>query len=183
MSLEGSVLIAHPNSPKESFFYKSVIYLYQDKEKHGSIGLITNKPSRYSLAEVFQEKNLPFGITGKIYHGGPVNTNALLLLHSPEWTSINTQFVQEDLCLTSDDNMLKKIATGDHPAHWRLFGGLCGWGPGQLQAELKGRYPYKPENSWLIAKIDKNTLLNTSENEQWEMALELSSQQMFDQYF
>ncbi len=79
--------------------------------------------------------------------------------------------------------MLKKIAIGDAPKKFRLFGGLSGWAPGQLLAELAGKWPYRPENSWLIADPTEELLFDQSYQKQWETALRLSSSQMFSQYF
>lgn len=184
MSLEGKLLISHPNCPKDSFFYRSVIYLYQDDMTKGSIGVILNKPSKYSIADICNDNQIVYaGSYQPIYHGGPVNTNALVLLHTIEWISSNSAYVSNNLRISSDNDMLKKIASGDTPRKYRLFGGLSGWAPGQLLAELGGRYPYKPENSWLLADPTEEFLFDQSHEKQWHTAFKLSCSQMFNQYF
>lgn len=184
MSLEGKFLIAHPNCPQDSLFYKSVIYIYQDKVDQGTVGVIINKPSRYSVREIYTGKNMNYLGEDKIlFHGGPTNTNALVLLHTADWTSVNTMSTHCDLRITSDTQMLDKIARADQPKYWKLFGGLSTWAPGQLQAELTGQYPYKPENSWLYVDATKDVIFNTKIQDIWNLTFQMSGSQMFDQYF
>ena len=184
MSLTGKLLISHPNCPKDSIFYKTVIYLYQDLLDNGSIGVILNKPSEFTLQHILADKKIDAdNRTVPLYHGGPVNTNALILLHTNEWNSLNTAHASNGLCVSSDTFMLEKIANKDEPKNWKLFGGLCGWAPGQLQAELEGKYPYRPENSWLIAEANLHFIFKVQTEKKWSKAIEMSRSQMFDQYF
>ena len=183
MNRIGKLLIAHPNVEKENIFARTVIYLYQDDPEQGSLGVILNKPSRFRISDVCAEKNIVFGDTTKrVYHGGPVNQQALVLLHSDDWQSANTANAGNNLCVSSDNTMLEKIATGNEPAYWRLFGGMCGWAPGQLDAELSGQWPYRPENSWLIAQANDELVYDYDGKAQWTNLVETSSQQMFDKY-
>ena len=180
----GKVLIAHPNLDNENPFYKTVIYLYQDDPQQGTIGVILNKKSRYTISNVCAEKNIHFGDTkALVYHGGPVNQRALVLLHTDDWQSKNTAWAGNNLCVSSDDVMMEKLGTGNQPAYWRLFGGMAAWQPGQLDAELSGEWPYRPENSWLVANANEEMLFTKDGNKQWEIAFQSSSQQMFDKYF
>jgi putative transcriptional regulator len=184
MSLEGKFLIAHPNCPRDSLFYKSVIYLYQDRKDQGSIGVIVNKPSKFFVKDVCEEKNVQFtGSNVPIYHGGPVNSNALILLHSNDWASVNTVDAGNNLRISSDNIMLEKIARVDQPRYWKLFGGLSTWAPQQLQAELTGKWPYRPENSWLIANASADIIFKTTDDRIWHAAFEACGSQMFNQYF
>ena len=60
MSYQGKVLISHPNCPRDSPFYKSVIFIYQDNPRTGTLGVIVNKPSKYKVQDVCAEKNIIF---------------------------------------------------------------------------------------------------------------------------
>lgn len=184
MSYQGKVLISHPNCPRDSPFYKSVIFIYQDNPRTGTLGVIVNKPSKYKVQDVCAEKNIIFkNSTHHIFHGGPVNPNALILLHTNEWSSDNTTPIHERLAISSDNAMLELISQGREPKEWRLFGGISGWSQGQLNQEMSGKWPYRPENSWLIADIDANFLFKVPFKHQWNEACALAGNQMFDQYF
>jgi putative transcriptional regulator len=180
----GKVLIAHPNLNQDEPFHRTVIYIYQHDPEKGTIGVITNKKSRFSVADLAADKNIPFGDTSKfLYHGGPVNQQALVMLHTDDWTSSNTAPAGRKLCVSSDEFMIEKLSTGNEPAHWRMFGGMAAWGPGQLEAELSGTWPYRSENSWLIAKAPEQLLFGTDGDKQWQKCFEISSAQMFAQYW
>ena len=49
--------------------------------------------------------------------------------------------------------------------------------------ELKGKRPYRPENSWLIGQSNDNIIFNYENDEQYKRAVNLCSKQMIDQYF
>ena len=184
MSLTGKILISHPNVPDGNIFHRSVVYLYQDNPSEGSIGLILNKPSKFLVQDAARDKNIILpDLHNKIYHGGPVNQQALVMLHTNNWGSENTMPAGRQLCVSSDNLMFHKLANGDHPAYWRMFGGMAGWAPGQLDAELSGKWPYRAENSWLIAEPTEEFLFMKNGEKQWQRAFELSSNQMFNQYF
>lgn len=184
MSYVGKLLIAHPNVKTGNIFHRSVIYIYQHDKKSGTVGVIVNKASRYTIADVANEKGIPFDDTSKhVYHGGPVNTRALVLLHSDDWTSKNTVSAGKKLSVSSDEFMLEKLSLSSQPAYWRLFGGMCAWAPGQLDAELRGEWPYRPENSWLVAESNDSLVYNYQGDKQWQKCFEASSNQLFDQYW
>lgn len=180
----GKVLVAHPNLGPTETFHRTVIYIYQDDPKAGSVGVITNKKSRYNISDLAADKNITFGDSTKfVYHGGPVNQQALVLLHTNDWASTNTAPAGRNLSVSSDDLMLEKLNTGIQPAYWRLFGGMCGWAPGQLDAEMNGVFPFRSENSWLIAQAPEQCLFGTDGDKQWQKCFELSSAQMFAKFW
>jgi len=184
MNYAGKLLIANPKMPKESIFNQSVIYLYQDSNKFGTIGLMLNKPSSFTVKDICNDKKIQYHSEKElIYHGGPVGPNALVMLHTNEWESLNTTEAFNDLRISSDNYMLEKIAQNDQPAHWRLFGGLCGWIPGQLIAEIHSKPPYEKFQSWLVASATPKLIFETPIEEQWKEGLLLAGSQMFDQYF
>lgn len=181
---QGKLLIAHPNLPSRSVFYKTVIYVYSHTET-GTAGLILNTPSTRPLQDIFAENDFYLDRNKALYQGGPVGENVLIMLHSDDWNLSNhTQFVKNTgYALSSDLRMLHEISVHNEPAYWRMFVGLCGWDSGQLEAEISGKYPYGPEHSWLIADATDELIFGYSGKLQWEKALEKSSQQIVDQLF
>ena len=73
--------------------------------------------------------------------------------------------------------MFQKLSLGDQPAYWRMFLGLAAWAPNQLDRELSSSF------GWLMCEANDDILFNYSEEEQWEAALALSSQQMINSFF
>jgi len=180
----GTLLISHPNLTSADWFYRSVIYIYADSEKDGTLGICFNKDSDFTLQQLCTDKGIiyPESYT-RINQGGPVSQSSVIMFHTHEWFSSNTIEAGPGYCLSSDLMMFEKLALGDQPAYWKIFSGLCAWGPGQLDKELQGQFPYKPTNSWLTATASDSILFEYEGEEQWEKAVELSSQQMIDSYF
>lgn len=182
MKYLGNILVAHPLFPSESPFSKSVIYIYQDDSVNGTTGVIINKPTRTTVSMLCENNGVMFGDTTPLMHsGGPVNQSALIVLHSDEWNSSNTAAAGSNLRISSDNHMFMKMSQGNVPAYWRAFFGYASWAPGQLESEVKGKYPYD-QQMWLTAKANDSILFDYSGDRQWNKALELCSQQMIDSY-
>lgn len=181
MSYEGKVLVAHPNLDSP-FFKKSVIFVYEDIERQGSQGIILNKPSKFPVKNIFNSKGYEVDYSEFVHRGGPINEKAVSLFHSGEWTSANTYPVG-NYSLSSDEFMIEKMSTGNVPLWWRVVGGVCGWGPGQLQAEVEGSLPHTKNKNWLTIPTTDRILFEYDGDEQWVQALSLASQQMVDLYF
>jgi len=183
MSRIGQILIAHPNLPETDPFYRTVIYIYQDNAA-GTVGTVLNRPSDFTIRELCEDKDINYnGSNRLLYFGGPVSKTSLVLLHSDEWHSGNTVEAGARLLVSSDDQMLERLALGDYPAYWRMFAGISAWSPQQLDLELSGQFPYRPENSWLIADANDSILFDYDGEKQWKKAVELSCNQMFDRFF
>lgn len=181
---EGKLLVAHPGLDKKDFFYRSVIFIYQDNPD-GTLGLVLNKQSEISIKEVLYEKGIlwPDGIN-RIYAGGPVNKSALIMIHTDEWQSTNTHFISNtSYGVSSDELMFMKMSDGNQPVYWKMTMGVAAWQPGQLQLELNGKFPYKAENSWLLCDPSDATMFVYDGDELWVKATELASQQMINSFF
>jgi putative transcriptional regulator len=173
MSRIAKLLIAPPKV-KGNFWAKSVIFVTEDHEK-GSIGLVLNKPSKMSIKDFSKQHGVDSYVEGVIYVGGPVNVNALTVLHSSEWNCGNTMRVNSDYALSSSADLLARFAIGDMPKKWRMFAGLCAWAPEQLINEIKGQHGYDHSCSWLISSANYSTVFNLDLSEQWTSSIEQSS--------
>ena len=179
----GKLLISHPNLPKTNPFHKTVIYIFQHNNE-GTQGLVINKPSEFPVSQFIQSKGWAMPLTKEtMRYGGPVSAKTVVMLHTDDWYSSSTIPIVNGLSITCDDFMLEKLATGNAPGLWRMCVGVCAWQPGQLDLELSGKYPYRPENSWLTVDSNRSIIFEHDGNKQWEKALESSSRQMIDSYF
>jgi putative AlgH/UPF0301 family transcriptional regulator len=183
ISREGKLLIAHPNLPNTNWFARTVIYVYLDNNTAGTKGIIINMPSVLTVMDLCADQNILYPYSDeKVFQGGPVAGFAVVMLHSSEWQSRNTTTAGPRYLLSSDYDMFEKIAEGNQPAYHRVFAGIASWAPGQLDLELAGDFPFTPCNSWLIADANDNILFEYEGYEQWEQAIDLCSQQMFDNF-
>lgn len=173
MTFAGKLLIAPP-SVKQSFWSKSVIFLTEDHDR-GSIGFVLNKPSRMSIIEFSTQHGIESDVPGCLHVGGPVNTNALTVLHSSEWACGNTMKVNDHFSISSSADLLMRFAQGDQPKKWRMFAGLCAWAPNQLTCEIKGIPPYQHNTSWLFSSADPALVFGLDSSEQWTTSVEKCS--------
>lgn len=183
MSRQGKLLIAHPNLPSNSPWSQRVIYLFADGAE-GTQGLVINHPTRYTVNDFISGRGFDLPLTKeRIRVGGPVNGKSLFVLHTSEWYSESTFVVDKNFSISSDNFMIEKLSLGNQPDLWRMCLGMCAWAPGQLDAELSGEFPYKTENSWLIADADHSVLFEYDGEKQWNQALELSTKQSVNSWF
>lgn len=177
--LQGKLLVAHPRL-NSSHFHKSVVLITEDHH-NGSVGLVLNKPSTYSLREIMDSKGYDCLEDRIVYVGGPVNSTALVLIHTDTWYSSNTMVVKPSIAISSDNLMIEKLAMGDFPMQWRFVCGVSGWAPGQLEAEIKGTHGREP--GWLVCDANEDIIYKWDGEKQWHKALECCSQEMLAQYF
>ena len=172
MDLVGNLLIAPP-SVKGNFWYKTVL-MVTEHYSHSTVGLVINKRSNLSLAEFGEQLGHDLDIPGFVYHGGPLNTKSLTLLHTNDWKCKNTMRVNKEFSISSADDILPRLADGDCPDQWRIFLGMAGWGPGQLIGEIKGTPPWQESISWCTAKSDLDLVFGSDNKDQWCNALDRS---------
>lgn len=179
----GKLLIAHPNLPAKTPFYKTVVYIFNDGPECTQ-GIILNKPTSYRVNDFMVQHGFEFSLTKeKMRFGGPVSTKMLFMLHTEDFESASSMPAGKGLMLSCDDFMLEKMTMGYQPSMWRMMVGLAAWQPGQLDMELGGKPPYLPENSWLTADANESILFEYDGEKQWQKALELSSRQMINHFF
>ena len=169
-NLTGSLLIAPPLI-KTGFWAKSIV-LVTEHQSYGSTGLIINKRSQVSLKEFGSQLGIPLKMSGHVHVGGPINVRSLILLHTSEWYSDNTLFLNSDISISSDDTILPRLATGDIPKRWRLIMGMCKWEAGQLESEINGFYPKEQDISWCFASGDPQIIFGYDSTQQWTRALD-----------
>lgn len=168
----GNILIAPP-TVKGSFWYKTVVMVTED-HSDGTIGLVLNKRSQMSVKEFGIQLGYDLDLPGFVYMGGPLNVKSLSFLHTSEWTSKNTMRINRNFSLSSAADILPRLSMGDTPEYWRIFLGVCGWSPGQLQGEINGDPPWNLNTSWCTASSDLELVFDSDNKDQWCNALDRS---------
>lgn len=167
MDLTGQVLVAMPGMSDPRFAH-SVVFLCAHSAD-GAMGLIVNKAiDGVNLADLFEQLSITpkhREIRSKLYFGGPVETGRGFVLHSPEYQSgLSHMRVEEDFALTTTQDILDDIAHGQGPTKALTILGYSGWGPGQLEREIK-------DNGWLMAAATQQLIFETPNADKWAEAL------------
>ena len=164
---EGKLLLATPGINDGSYFDRSIIYICAHSEE-GAIGLIVNQPMPMvefdDLHENIGLKKSEIRIRPEILFGGPVDTGRGFVLHSTEYSGKHSINLSDKLALNASTDILKSIALGDGPEKSLFVLGYAGWGPGQLEEEIKNNY-------WLTSDVQEDILFDASLDNKWECAL------------
>lgn len=165
-SLAGQFLVAMPNMAPP--FHRAVIYLCAHTEEN-AMGLVINKPLQdLKFVDVLENLNIipttPTCSAIHVHRGGPVETQRGFVLHSCDYAREGTLKLNDTVALSATTEILKSIACGAGPRSNLMALGYSGWGPGQLDMEIK-------RNAWLSVPADPEILFATDFNSKWERAL------------
>ncbi len=137
MSLEGQFLIAS-RTLLDPNFVRSVVLMIRHSEE-GAMGLVINRPTKTTLAEAWKQVSEdPCPTKGLIHLGGPCRGPLMAVHQDPELGE--TEVVSGVYFCADPDNIERLVAKGDDETRFLI--GFAGWGPGQLEAEMR-------EDSWL----------------------------------
>ena len=167
MTLTGHLLIATPNM-SDPRFHMAVIYICSHDDS-GSMGIIINKSKGVMhlsdmLANIGIEGNVRVADT-PVLSGGPVDIDRGFVLHSADYFKLNTSLKLSDtLNLTATRDILEAITKVGAPEKAMLAIGYCGWGAGQIEAEIKN-------NCWIVADTDEAMIFDTDMDGKWAKAL------------
>jgi len=144
-SLAGKLLLAHP-SLQDDNFRKTVLMMSAHSQVDGAFGIILNRPTRHLFGSL--QADLPFPELARIpvYHGGPVNTDRVLL---GGWVWREEQKALEFYFGLSQEQAVEIMALSH--SNLRAFQGYAGWSPGQLETELE-------QNTWVVSPVTQNDL-------------------------
>ncbi len=163
--LTGQLLIALP-SLEDPNFKQSVVYLCQHNEE-GALGVVLTKPSSLTLGEICDrleiENHDPELREIPVFFGGPVQSEQGLVLYSAEKLWEPSLAITEEIALTNSREILEDLVRGEGPQQYRVVLGHAGWGPGQLEAELR-------EDAWLTAPTGRELVFETPFTDLWERA-------------
>lgn len=169
-SLAPSLLLAAPRL-KDPHFDRSVILLGKHEED-GALGWVLNGTTLAPVGEMLQSADLvPEDI--RIPHtkaflrkacvGGPVHIESGWLLYRKESASFAGELsIGEDFAVCSNPKAVESIVQGNEPKDFRLMLGYAGWGPGQLEGELR-------EGVWLPSQVDLGLVFNTEPEHLWDV--------------
>lgn len=167
--LDGKLLIAMP-SMGDPRFSRTVIYLCAHSDE-GAMGLIVNKPAEdLVFSDLLEQLDISAErpIEGvDVHYGGPVEHGRGFVLHSPDYEAEDaTLKVNDDFGMTATLDILEDISQGLGPSNCLLALGYAGWGPGQLEDEIR-------DNGWLICDADASLVFSKDHTQKWSAAMDV----------
>jgi len=164
--LVSEIALADPN------FRQTVVLMISHDDK-GAFGLVVNRPSPFTLGDVLDGLDDTPAHSIPVFIGGPVQQEILFLVHSPFPGHLSDEeaarpvpgVISEPATLPLIEYL--KSDWGDIPSEdrpsVRVYAGYSGWGPGQLEGELKAE-------AWVVVNATRDMIFRADAAGAWEEA-------------
>lgn len=148
--------------------FAEAVILLLDINRNGAAGLIINRPSDVKLSRIFpQFKRLKRG-NDKLYFGGPVETERLLmLLRSNRLKKSFVRVFDGVYATNSRAAQLAMLKRG--VVKFRIYAGYAGWGVGQLEREIS-------RGDWHVLPADADMVFSADASKIWHELIRKSTE-------
>lgn len=161
-SLAPALLLSMPQLADPNFAQRVILLCRHNAD--GAFGLVVNHRLPLPARVVVQqgpdttcEKDVP------VWLGGPVEQERSWILLGEDPGDVEAMPVADGLYVSTSPELLKRLMA-ENPPQARLLVGYAGWGPGQLDAELK-------QSAWLTADVSRDLVFETPDGHMWEAAI------------
>jgi len=156
---KGVFLLAAPSLRDPNF--RQTVVLLCEHGPEGALGVVVNRPTAMSISEALPQVPIMEGVGHVLYAGGPVQTNQVMLLYRGSRFPENAHHVFDGVCLGGDMGMVERILTASgNEEFFRAYLGYSGWGPGQLEGEMKS-------GSWILVPADPTWVFEKDASSVW----------------
>lgn len=172
-ALAPGLLLAAPQLGDPNFDHTVVLLGHHDAD--GALGWVLNGRAIAPTGELLTASNLvPEGVTlpatpafsRHARVGGPVSpATGWLVYRGNRDVDVREIALGDDFAATSDAKALELVTRGALGDDFVLLLGYAGWGPGQLEDEIR-------DGAWLPAALDATLVLSTSIDDLWARAYE-----------
>jgi len=159
-SLAGQFLIASP-SILDPNFHRTVVFVTAHSEE-GAVGVILNRRSEATVGEAVPQLAPVSDLEEPVFVGGPVNPDGVAVLAEFEDPDEAGVVVLEDVGFVALDDALEGMPPDVQRT--RVFAGVAGWGPEQLEAELD-------RDDWIIEPAAIDDIFTDDPEQLWSDVL------------
>jgi putative transcriptional regulator len=163
VTLKGQFLISMPGLMDPNFH--QTITLICEHNADGAFGLVINRVHPHlQCAEIFKELGIDYvaaSATLSVHLGGPVHMGEIFVLHGAPFQWEASLAVTPSVVMSNTKDILEAVASGRGPRDFILTLGCAGWGPGQLEGELR-------ENAWLTCPAQDEIIFGWPVADRWE---------------
>ncbi len=154
----GFFLVAKPSILDPNF--SRTVVLVAHAPDGGTVGLILNRPTKQSLADLLPGNADLARFTEPLHFGGPVARVGLFAVFQAAASPGESLPVIDDVYIALQPATIEQLLRKP-PAAVRFFVGYAGWGPGQLRAELE-------RGDWWVVKADADTIFRKNTATLWD---------------
>jgi putative transcriptional regulator len=153
------LLVATPTLNNSSYRRTVILSVPIDGDRH--LGIIINRPSQRTLAELFPEHEPSKQVTEPVFFGGPMSQRAIFaLVRRAETPGRGTLRVTDGLFLAMTARAVDGIIE-QTPQQARFYVGDVIWRPGELNDELSDGY-------WHVMDVEPDLLFRKDTRALWD---------------
>ena len=157
--MKSILLVARKNLP-DPFFRDSVVLV----TRSGGlvpIGVIINRPTEVPLSRVFPDIERLGSGEEKLFFGGPVMPEHLVVLFRAAVPPTEAIEVLDGVYMSLSGELLRELLGRENPVEGlRVFAGHAGWAPGQLESEVA-------RGDWHLVTADARMVLEMEPEKLW----------------
>jgi putative transcriptional regulator len=159
--LSGRLLLAMPGMFDPRFDHSVIAMCMHDENGAFGVG-IGHVREGVRLHSLLEELDIDPGEAPDctVLNGGPVEPTRGFVLHSHDWGGQGTVDVAGLCALSASLDILRAIAEGRGPSQWLIALGYAGWGPGQLDNEMR-------HHGWYAADAHGEVLFEPRYADRW----------------
>ncbi len=152
-------LVARPDM-EDPNFHDSVVLVTHYGES-GAVGVIVNKRTEVPLARALPAKEDRVGPDDRLFFGGPVGPRVMRFVFRAPVGPPGALGVADGAWASSSNDLLDTLLARDKPTEGlRVFAGLAGWAPGQLESEID-------RGDWRKLPVDAHSLFDVKPGQLW----------------
>jgi putative transcriptional regulator len=160
-SLRGQLLVASPALLDPNF--SRTVVLIAEHDENGAMGIVLNRAADMPVADAAPVLADIVEPGARVHEGGPVQPTSVVILAQFEDPARAAVPVLEDIGFVAGDTDFESL--GDELLRARVFAGLAGWGPGQLESELE-------RDDWILDPAQPDDIFTEDPDALWGAVLE-----------
>ncbi len=160
-SLRGQLLVASPALVDPNF--RRAVVLVAEHGEDGAMGVVLNRPSEIRVSDALPGLLTVIADDEPVFRGGPVGPEGVVVLARFSEPGRAVAPIAPDVGFVGAHEEVDDLAGVVRRA--RAFAGHAGWGPGQLDAELR-------DDGWILAEAEPDDLFTEDPEALWRRVLE-----------
>ncbi len=166
----GKILVT-TRGTRDPLFAESVVLLVRYNETD-ALGLMVNRRTKLPISRALRELKRAEGNSSPVFVGGPVELDTLFALaRAPHRPDGATEVSGHIYLIAARPALEKALGSASNPSEMRIYLGYCGWGPHQLENEVR-------QGGWFIFNRSEDLAFDPEPPTLWTRLIDKAEAQM-----
>jgi putative transcriptional regulator len=158
-SLTAILLVGKSELPDDDF--ANSVVLVMNNLGPAPIGIVVNRPTRFTVAQLFPDVARLARLHDRVYFGGPVEFGAIWFLVRSATPPEHAMQAFDGVYVSANRELLLRLLNRPKPMDGlRIFVGHAGWAPGQLESEID-------RGAWALRRAEPDAIFNGKSEHLW----------------